>query len=92
MCLPPNYKSDGLPYSPSQSDSYVKFSKGKKVESAFFKTHLEAAAYMCNVSRSSINNSIANPCWFNERNFDTYNIEHIHFYMNQAIDDTIGKC
>ena len=50
MCLPLNYKSDGLPYSPSQSDSYVKFSKGKKVDSAFFKTHLEATAYMCNVS------------------------------------------
>jgi hypothetical protein len=51
LCLPPNHRNDGgLPYNPSSQDSLVKFpTADKTVDSAFFKEHFEAAAYMCKV-------------------------------------------
>ena len=52
LCLPPNYRNDGgIGYAPTAQSNFVRFADSdKNVDSAFFKEHFEAAAYMCTVS------------------------------------------
>ena len=54
LCLPPNYRNDvgiSYPITPSAQAHIVRFPESDKdVDSAFFKEHFEASAYMCTVS------------------------------------------
>ena len=52
--MPPNYRNDvgiSYPITPSAQAHIVRFPESDKdVDSAFFKEHFEASAYMCTVS------------------------------------------
>ena len=54
LCLPPNYRNDvgiSYPITPSAQAHIVRFpDSDKDIDSAFFKEHFEASAYMCTVS------------------------------------------
>ena len=50
--MPPNYRNDvGILYTPTAQSNFVRFpDTDKNVDSAFFKEHFEASAYMCTVN------------------------------------------
>ena len=50
--MPPNYRNDvEISYTPTAQSNFVRFpDTDKNVDSAFFKEHFEASAYMCKVN------------------------------------------